>query len=93
MHLYGILRVDIPIEDERYEANIGLGFGLAHWSAGYGLSWTGMTIPVSVAMGYEVIDDLFIGGEVTFYPHIAGGGAPHSIQYGVYAAYRLDVPL
>lgn len=93
MHLVGILRAEIPVDDEAYEANVGIGFGLAHWSGGYGHDWTGVTIPVSVSLGYEVITDLYVGGEVTFFPRLAGGKAPHSIQWGVYSTYRFDIAL
>mgnify|MGYP004191659133 CR=1 FL=1 len=93
MHLVGVLRAQIPVDNDAYEASVGIGFGLAHWSGGFGHSWTGATIPVSVSLGYEVLDDLYVGGEVIFFPRIAGGKAPHSLQWGVHSTYRFDIPL
>ena len=93
MHLSAVVRAQIPIADTRYESHVGAGFGLAHLSPGNGASWTGMTIPVSVSLGYAVHDKVYLGGEFTFFPHLAGGDAPHAIQFGIYASYRLDIDL
>ena len=88
--LAGLLRAFIPLEDEAFEFTVGLGFGLAHWSPGDAPSWTGLTIPVNLGLGYIVYEDLVIGGEVTFMPRLIGG-APHHIQGGVYVAYTMDL--
>jgi hypothetical protein len=88
--LAGLLRAFIPLEDEGFEFTVGLGFGLGHWSPGDGLSWTGLTIPVNLGLGYTVYEDIVIGGEVTFMPRLIGG-APHHFQGGIYVAYTMDL--
>ncbi len=93
MHLSAIVRAQIPIADPAYESHVGVGFGLAHLSPGNGASWTGISVPVSVSLGYALYDGLFVGGEFSFFPHLTGGDAPHAIQFGIYASYRLDIEL
>lgn len=88
--LAGLVRAFVPLQDEDFEFTIGVGVGLAHWSPGEGRSWTGMTIPVNLGLGYVVHEDIVIGGEVTFMPRLIGG-APHHLQAGLYVAYTMDL--
>ena len=85
--LAAMLRGIFPLEAEGFELITGLGIGLAHWSAD---DWTGLTIPLNVGLGYEALEGLIIGADVTYEPRLIGD-QPHNFQFGIYATYVLSL--
>jgi len=78
-HMAAMVRGFIPLPNKRIDLTAGIGIGLAHWTRtaeGGGSDattrWTGMTVPLTTGIGYEILPGLVVGGDLTFQPRIAG---------------------
>jgi len=84
--LAAMLRAFIPMSEEGVEVTAGIGLGFATWSVEPSWSWTGLTLPMTVGLGYELFENWIVGGDFSLQPRITGD-APSNAQVGVYIAY------
>ena len=89
--LAAMVRVFLAVEDD-FEFTAGLGLGLGHWSADPSWGWTGLVLPLTVGLGYELFEGWMVGGDLTFQPRLTGS-SPNTTQIGVYVAYTFDMTI
>ena len=88
--LSALVRVFLAVEDSM-ELTGGLGLGFGHWSIDPSYwSWTGLVLPMTLGVGYELFDGWMVGGDLTFQARLTGS-SPFTTQIGVYVAYTFDM--